>query len=61
MSKEDLRSRRTSPGRDSLWKGWFNLFYSQVGRVRSSLYELYKGTSVYSQAEGQGPLRQVII
>ena len=37
------------------------LFYSRVGRVRSSLYELNKSTSVSSQAEGQGPLRQVII
>ena len=29
-----------------------NLFYSQVGRDRLSVYELNKGTSVYSQAEG---------
>ena len=35
-----------------------NPFYSQVGSVRLSLYELNKGSLVYSQAEGQGPLRQ---
>ena len=28
--------------------------YSQVGRVRLSLYELNKGTLVYSQAQGTG-------
>ena len=42
-------------------EGVVYLFCSQVGRVRSSLYRLNKGTSVSSQAEGQGPLRQVII
>ena len=44
-------SRRMS----SLQKGYVNLFYSQVGRDELSLQELNKGTSVYSQAEGQGP------
>ena len=32
-----------------------------MGRVKLSLYELNKGTLVYSQAEGQGPLRQAIM
>ena len=49
-----------SKGMARLWKGCVNLFYSQVGRDKLSLYELNKGTLVYSQAEGQGPLRQVI-
>jgi hypothetical protein len=31
-----------------------------VGRDRLALNELKKGTLVYSQAEGQGPLRQAI-
>ena len=35
--------------------------YLQVGRARFSLYELFTGTLVYSQAEEQGPLRQAII
>ena len=37
-----------------LQKGCISLFYSQ-GRDKLSLHELNKGTSVYSQAEGQGP------
>ena len=37
-----------------LQKGCISLFYSQ-GRDKISLHELNKGTSVYSQAEGQGP------
>ena len=44
----------------SLGKGCVHLFYSQVGRDRLALNELKKGTLVYSQAEGQGPLRQAI-
>jgi len=32
-----------------------------MGRVRSSLYKLNTGTLVYSQAEGQDPLRQAIM
>ena len=36
-----------------LWKECVNLFYSQVGGIRLSLFELSKGTLVYSQAEGQ--------
>ena len=32
-----------------------------MGRVRSSLYKLNTGTLVYSQAEGQDPLRQSIM
>ena len=36
----------------SLWKRCVNLFCSQVGRDKFSLYELTKGTLVYSQAEG---------
>ena len=43
----------------SLWKGCVNLFYSQVSRDKLPVYELNKGTLVYSQAEGQGPLRQI--
>ena len=38
-----------------LWKGCVNLFYSQVSRDKLPVYELNKGTLVYSQAEGQGP------
>ena len=34
--------------------------YSQVGR-HQIFYELNKGTSVYCEAEGQGPLRQAIV
>ena len=30
-------------------------------RVRLSLHELNKGTCVYGQAEGQGPLRQAVM
>ena len=37
-----------------------HLFYSQVGRDRLALNELKKDTLVYTQAEGQGPLRQAI-
>ena len=44
----------------SLGKVCVNLLYSQVGRVTLSLYELNKSTLVYSQAEEQGPLSQVI-
>ena len=29
--------------------------------IRFSIYELNKGTSVYCEAEGQGPLRQAIV
>ena len=32
-----------------------------MGRVRLSLYKLNTDTLVYSQAEGQDPLRQVIM
>ena len=42
-----------SKGMANLWQGCVNLFYSQVGRVRLSLFELSKGTLVYSQAEWQ--------
>ena len=45
----------------SLWKAYVNLFYSQVGKDKLSLLELNKGTLVYSQAEGQGPLRQAVM
>ena len=44
----------------SLWKECVNQFYSEVGKVRLSFYDLNKGTLVYSQAEGQDPLRQAI-
>ena len=44
-----------SKGLFSLRKGCVNLFYSQVGRDKLSLYQLNKGTLVYSRAEGQGP------
>ena len=39
----------------------FCLFFSQMGRVRSPLYEPSKGILVCIQAEGQYPLRQVIV
>ena len=39
----------------------FGCSYSQVGRVRLSLYKLNTGTLIYSQAEGQDPLRQAIM
>ena len=32
-----------------------------MDRVRLSLHELNKGTCVYSQAEGQSPLRQAVM
>ena len=41
-----------SKGMFSLRKGCVNLFYSQVGRDKLSLYALNKGTLVYSRAEG---------
>ena len=44
-----------SKGMSSLQKECVNLFYSQVGRDKLSLYQLNKGTLVYSRAEGQGP------
>ena len=44
----------------SLWKECVNFFFSQVGKDKLSFYELNRGTSVYSQAQGQGPLRQAI-
>ena len=37
----------------SLWKECVNFFYSQVGKDKSSSYELNKGTSVYRQAQGK--------
>ena len=43
-----------SKGMASLWKGYINLFYSQVGREKLSLHQLKKGSLVYSQAVGQG-------
>ena len=36
----------------------FYCSYSQMGKVRLSLYKLNKSTLVYSQEEGQGLLRQ---
>ena len=42
----------------SVQKGCVNLFCSQVGRDRLSLFELNKGSLVYNQAERHGPLRQ---
>ena len=47
--------RDIAKGMTSLWKGCVNLFHSQVGRDKPSLLELNKGTSVYSQADGQDP------
>ena len=44
----------------NLWKEYVNLFYSEVGRVSLPLCDLNKGTLLYSQAEGQDPLRQAI-
>ena len=41
-----------SKGMTSLWNECVNLFYSQVGRDKLSLYQLNKGTLVYSRAEG---------
>ena len=43
----------------SLWKGYVNLCL-QMGRDRLPFYELNKSSLVYSQAEGQGPLRQAM-
>ena len=43
-----------------LWKGCVTPFYSQLSRDKLSLYELNKGTLVYSETEGQGPLREAI-
>ena len=43
----------------NLWKECAHLLYSQ-GRDRLALYELNKGTLVYSQVYGQGSLRQAI-
>ena len=40
--------------------GCVNLFYSQVGRDKLSLYELKKDTLIYSQTEEQGPQRQAL-
>jgi len=53
--KGSLVLQNISKGMFSLRKGCVNLFYSQVGRDKLSLYQLNKGTLVYSQAEGQGP------
>ena len=39
-------------------RDWTN--YSEVGRVRLSLYKLNIGTLVYSQAEGQDPLSRLL-
>ena len=44
----------------SLWKGCVILFYSQLSRDKLFLYELNKGTLVYSETERQGPLREAI-
>ena len=43
----------------SLWKGYVNLCL-QMGRDKLPFYEMNKSSLVYSQAEGQGPLRQAI-
>ena len=43
----------------SLWKGSVNLFYSQVG-WSDYLSKSSKCALVYSQAEGQGLLKQAI-
>jgi len=50
-----------SKGMTSLWNECVNLFYSQVSRVRLSLYELNNGSLVYTQAEGQGPFKHAIL
>ena len=47
-----------SEGMASLGKVCVNLFYSRVGRVTISLYELNKSTLVYSQAKGAGSSRK---
>ena len=46
-------------GMASLWKGYVNLCL-QMGRDKLPFYELNKISLVYSQEEGQGPLRQAI-
>ena len=61
LQSRGLKSCKISLGSVSFWKGCVNLFYSQVGRVWLSFYELNKGTLVYSQAEEQGPLEQAIM
>ena len=58
-SKGSLVLQNISKGMANLWMGCAHLLYSQ-GRDRLALYELNKGTLVYSQALGQGPLRQAI-
>ena len=58
-SKGSLVLQNISKGMANLWMGCAHLLYSQ-GRDRLALNELKKGTLVYSQAEGQGPLRQAI-
>ena len=40
-------------GKGQPLEGCVNFFYLQMARVRLSLYELNKGTSVYRQAEAQ--------
>ena len=53
-SKGSLVLQNISEGMANLWKECAHLLYSQ-GRDRLALYELNKGTLVYSQAERQGP------
>ena len=50
-----------SKGKSSLQKGCVSLLCSQVGREKLSLREPNKGTLVYSQAEGQGPLDKPLV
>ena len=57
-------SQNISEGKASLWKGCVNLFLLVqlfTGGHSQIIYELNKGTLVYSQAEGQGPLRQALM
>ena len=57
-------NKNISEGKASLWKGCVNLFLLVqlfTGGHSQIIYELNKGTLVYSQAEGQGPLRQALM
>ena len=40
--------KNISKGMANLWNKCINLFYSQVGKVRVSLFELNKGSLIYS-------------
>ena len=63
---EFLREKVVSPSYSSAilgpppWPAFVTLFYSQLSRDKVSLYELNRGTLVYSETEGQSSLREAI-